>query len=333
MYLLIALIEKLRKAEKWFWKIILERSEKNTVNADHTAAKGYHFEPLAEANLSNNFLFVKVMSDPEILKPFLEMVLKIKIKKLKMTEYEKTLIPDMYAKGIRMDVYADDGKNAGEGTLYNVEMQQRNEYNISKRSRYYQSAMDIDALAKGEDYDRLKNTYIIFVCLFDPFGRERQRYTFVKTCMEENDIRLDDGSVVLVLTDNPGEPEIEKFYRYLKNSTDEEAESSESEFIKQLNRQVQKVRYDRKTEVEYLNFERLQKEQYNIGRKDGYLEGKQTGYIEGEKKGEQKGELKKEKFLAERMKAKGMNDDELAELLEITPERLREILSAEAEKL
>ena len=136
-----------------------------------------------------------------------------------------------------------------------------------------------------------------------------------------------------MLTDRPGEPEINEFYRYLKNSTDEEAESSGSTFIKQLNRQVQKVRYDRKTEVEYLNFERLQKEQYNIGRKDGYLEGKQTGYIEGEKKGEQKGELKKEKFLAERMKAKGMNDDELAELLEITPERLREILSAEAEKL
>ena len=120
-----------------------------------------------------------------------------------------------------------------------------------------------------------------------------------------------------MLTDRPGEPEINEFYRYLKNSTDEEAESSGSTFIKQLNRQVQKVRYDRKTEVEYLNFERLQKEQYNIGRKDGYLEG------------EKKGEQKKEKFLAQRMKAKGMHDDELAELLDITPEKLREILSTE----
>lgn len=64
--------------------------EKNTVNADRVSVQGYRFEPLAEANLSNNFLFVKVMSDPDILKPFLEMVLKIKIKKLRMTEYEKT---------------------------------------------------------------------------------------------------------------------------------------------------------------------------------------------------------------------------------------------------
>ncbi len=299
----------------------MEKFEKNTVNADRVSVQGYRFEPLAEANLSNNFLFVKVMSDPDILKPFLEMVLKIKIKKLRMTEYEKTFIPDMYAKGIRMDVYADDGKNGGEGTLYNVEMQQRDEYNIGKRSRYYQSAMDIDALARGVDYSELKNTYIIFICLFDPFGKGRQRYTFTKICEEENEIRLDDGSAVLVLTDRPGEPEINEFYRYLKNSTDEEAESSGSTFIKQLNRQVQKVRYDRKTEVEYLNFERLQKEQYNIGRKDGYLE--------GEKRGEKKGEQKKEKFLAQRMKAKGMHDDELAELLDITPEKLREILSTE----
>ena len=105
-------------------------------------------------------------------------------------------------------VYADDGKNGGEGTLYNVEMQQRDEYNISKRSRYYQSAMDIDALARGVDYSELKNTYIIFICLFDPFGKGRQRYTFTKICEEENEIRLDDGSAVLVLTDRPGEPEI-----------------------------------------------------------------------------------------------------------------------------
>ena len=69
----------------------------------------------------------------------------------------------------------------------------------------------------------------------------------MRTKWEENEIRLDDGSAVLVLTDRPGEPEINEFYRYLKNSTDEEAESSESEFIKQLNRQVQKVRYDHKT--------------------------------------------------------------------------------------
>ena len=38
---------------------------------------------------------------------------------------------------------------------------------------------------------------------------------------------------------------------------------------------------------------------------------------------------KQKKIIAERMKARGMHDDELAELLDITPRRLKEILSAE----
>lgn len=112
-------------------------------------SKNGRFETLAEANLSNNFLFVKVMSDEVILKKFLEIVLNIKIRELKMIQYEKAVIPDIMAKSIRLDIYADDGKNDGIGTLYNVEMQQKNDYNIGRRSRYYQSAMDMEALKPG----------------------------------------------------------------------------------------------------------------------------------------------------------------------------------------
>ena len=54
-------------------------------------------------------------------------------------------------------------------------------------------------------------------------------------------------------------------------------------------------------------------------RHDGYSEGIQDGFREGEQE--------KEKSLAERFKAKGMSDKEIADLLDITPERLKEILS------
>ena len=56
-------------------------------------------------------------------------------------------------------------------------------------------------------------------------------------------------------------------------------------------------------------------------RQDGYSEGIQDGFREGEQE--------KEKSLAERFKAKGMSDKEIADLLDITPERLKEILSAD----
>ena len=35
----------------------------------------------------------------------------------------------------------------------------------------------IDALLTGESYDRLPDTYVIFICDFDPFGDQLYRYT------------------------------------------------------------------------------------------------------------------------------------------------------------
>ncbi|MBD5088091.1 MAG: hypothetical protein HDT30_04645 [Clostridiales bacterium] len=39
---------------------------------------------------------------------------------------------------MRLDIYIKDEEN----TVYNVEMQVKNKYNIAKRSRYYQGVID-----------------------------------------------------------------------------------------------------------------------------------------------------------------------------------------------
>ena len=38
-----------------------------------------------------------------------------------------------------------------------------------KRTRYYQSMIDMDSLMKGQDYSELKDSYILFICKRDPF--------------------------------------------------------------------------------------------------------------------------------------------------------------------
>ena len=50
--------------------------------------------------------------------------------------------------------------------------------NLQKRTRYYQGLIDIDLIDKGAAYDKLNPTYIIFICTFDPYGRNRNMYTF-----------------------------------------------------------------------------------------------------------------------------------------------------------
>ena len=53
------------------------------------------------------------------------------------------------------------------------------------------------------------------------------------------------------------------------------------------------------------------------------------GYSEGRLEGEQIGRNLEKLNIAMNMKAKGMSDKEIADLLDITPERLKEILSAD----
>ncbi len=55
--------------------------------------------------------------------------------------------------------------------VYDVEIQNWDEHDIGKRTRYYQGIMDTESLLKGEDYDELKESISIFLCRFDPFKK------------------------------------------------------------------------------------------------------------------------------------------------------------------
>ena len=64
-----------------------------------------------------------------------------------------------------MDVYLE-----GDGEIYNIEMQTVRKTNLVKRMRYYHSAIDVDSLLRGNPYDQLKKSFVIFICNFDLCG-------------------------------------------------------------------------------------------------------------------------------------------------------------------
>ena len=70
-----------------------------------------------------------------------------------------------------------------------------------KRTRYYQSMVDIDSLMKGQDYSELKESYILFICKEDPFKDQTNNYyglpcyTFKNICQENISVNLDDKTV------------------------------------------------------------------------------------------------------------------------------------------
>ncbi len=60
--------------------------------------------------LSNDFLFGKVMSNPELCKEMLETILGMEIERLEYPEVQKSTREDMDAKGVRLDVYVKSEK-------------------------------------------------------------------------------------------------------------------------------------------------------------------------------------------------------------------------------
>lgn len=124
--------------------------------------------------MKDNFMFGAVMSVEENCAGFLELVLGIEIEQIVISK-EKSIVYHPEYKGVRLDIYARDENN----THYDVEMQVKSGDALGKRARYYRSQMDMECLASGVEHEMLPKTFVIFVCDFDPFGKERYVYTFL----------------------------------------------------------------------------------------------------------------------------------------------------------
>lgn len=138
----------------------------------------------------DDFMFCKVMRNPEICKRMLETILSIEIDHIEYPQTQKSIDILADAKSIRMDVYV----KGEDQTVYNVETQTTNTGELPRRSRYYQGLIDMDLIEKGEPYSKLNKSYVIFICTFDPFTHGYPIYTFTNRCREDNQVVLEDGT-------------------------------------------------------------------------------------------------------------------------------------------
>ena len=99
---------------------------------------------------------------------------------------------NLYGRGVRFDVLAEDS----EGKLYDCEVQRANEGAIPRRARYNSSMMDARALAKGEDFSKLPETWVIFITENDIYGEGFPLY-HVERIIEELQRPFDDGAHTL----------------------------------------------------------------------------------------------------------------------------------------
>ena len=148
------------------------------------------FKRWEDLDITDDFIFTRVMRNKKLCRTLLEMILKLKVGKIKFLTSHHAIQIDPNAKGIIMDVYLKD-----ENKVINVEMQASNHGDLPRRARYYQAAADIDTTPKGSEYSDLKQNYVIFICTFDPFHKGKSFYTFQNYCINYGEpIPLEDGT-------------------------------------------------------------------------------------------------------------------------------------------
>ena len=229
---------------------------------------------LDKLTLSNDFLFKHVMLRKRICKHILEELLHTKIADITYLEAEQTLdvYPDSH--GIRLDVRIADDTN----THYNLEMQVKNpvsrtgKFQLPKRTRYYQAMLDTDMLQKGQDYDELSPTYIIFFCLFDFFKDSQRIYTFKRRCLENMEIELADEAAIMFLntlgTKGDVSPDIQSLFDYINSNT------VTSNFTREVADTITEIKNDKKVRDSYMTYEMRIKDTLAEGEAKGRAEEK-----------------------------------------------------------
>ena len=231
-----------------------------------------YFKPWEELKFTDDYMFCKIMKDEGICKAVVETILNIKIKQIEYIVDQEELRVSPEAKYVKLDIRLED-----EDKIINVELQNMNHQGLAKRARYYQSVSDVEATQKGTFYKDLKDSYVIFICNFDPFVKGLPYYEFENICLAYNPaIRLEDGTKKVFLnvtaTDlSKLDFNLQSLYHYIR---DEKVESNLTNTI------AQKLSLT-KAEIE----ERKEYMTYTLK----LMDYKELGYKEGIEKGIQKG--------------------------------------------
>ena len=141
--------------------------------------------------MDDTFMSKCLENAPECIELILQIIIgKKDLKVVKsQTEYP---IKSLQGRGVRFDVFARDSK----GKEYDIEIQRAKDGAEPKRARYNSALMDANALKSGEDFDKLRDTYVIFITENDVMGRGQDVYVYdrIENVSGEH---LDDGTHII----------------------------------------------------------------------------------------------------------------------------------------
>ena len=269
-------------------------------------------KPIEDLTFTDDFMFGRIMQNPEICKGLLERLLEIKIEKVEYPTLQKSISPHYKSKGVRLDVYVQDSNR-----VFDIEIQNFLDENLPKRTRYYQSMMDIDLLLKGKNYTQLKESFVIFVCKEDYFGENMPCYFFTNTCRDKPDLQLGDKSYKVIFNasafENEKNLEKKSILEYIIDK------KSTSEFTTKLDTLVEQTKLNEIFKGDYMA--------WGLAEFDAEQRGKKEGYSAGVSDGIQQGEYKAKIETAKNLLAMGLSIENICKATGLSIEEVKLISS------
>ena len=305
-------------------------------NCEYVSIGGLHMgkkmKPFDELSFSDNYMFTTVLEDKRnlnIAKGIVELALGKKVKDIRIAGVEKHVQARYGGKITRFDVLLE-----GEDSYIDVEMQVRKLLNSPLRSRMYHSQMDTKYVKAG-DYQNMKKSIVIFICLEDYFGMRLPRYTFASMCLECSELILEDKRFTIFLNPDSDteDSQLYFFLMFLKKRIAKDA------FTKTIEKAVATVKKDESARLDYMNLDeyldalvdeekaKSLKEGIEAGKAQGLEEGKAQGLEEGKAQGLEEGKaqgMQQSKIeIAKKMLSKGMSLDLVVEMTGLSEEKIK----------
>ena len=236
-------------------------------------------KPWNELTFSDNYIFCKVMLNEDLCKRFIEILLNIKVDKIEYLNTENQIENFYEGRGIRMDVFVKDSNRT-----FNLEMQTGDYDSILLRARYYQSASDVATTKRRTKFYSLKESFIVFICVDDPFGQNLPVYTKKTTFLETEKIPYNDKSHIV-------------FYNasaYSKINENEELKAvlgfihdnkPYSDFTDKLEVSSNDAKARSEWEDDYMFFQDILEDEKEKARDEGLAEGLAEGRTQGRAEG------------------------------------------------
>ena len=267
--------------------------------------------------LADDFIFSRIMQNTEVCKEVLELLLKIKISHIKFPVAQKVIQTLKVSKGVRMDVYVQepDGQR-----VFDIEIQSVITKEEALRARYYQGMLDLDNLLKGSDYVELPQTYIIFLCMNDPFDLNLPIYEPHSYIDPNNQHPYDDKTRKIFYNvsryQDVDEPRIKDFLQYLKNKT------PTNDFTRRLDKMVEELKTIEVGFTDYIAARQKEFDWFRQGKEQGF----EAGLQQGLEQGQERGAYEKALETARNLLSMGLSPEQVAQGTSLPLEKVFELV-------